>query len=620
MTVDCKLANLLLRPGGHAAHHPELYYRADPDAVFFENPSGGLTARGRVDFLTYLNALSACKWRAYAGIETVRLHAEVQGQGLIEIVGVERGSDAPRTIEMVELVSGSHAVQVLDIEISCSPYDLVSFALVPKPGSAMELMRAWWYANVDRSCVHAPRLALVTTTFHKESYVTANIERVRRAMHAEGDPVESNFHMFVVDNGRTLDVDALSDDTVTVLPNRNAGGAGGFARGMLAATEEPGAFTHVLVMDDDVRIIPESLIRTFALLMLARGIYRTAFVNGAMLALEDPTRLYEDVSYVMRSGVYRRVKEELDVGELAGILRCERTSVEVPRAYGAWWYSCIPVEAIRANGLPMPFFIRCDDVEFGVRNDPVFMTMIGIGVWHESFEGRFRASVDCYQYVRNFLAMIAVDDCASDTMFIARLRRTIRQDLRDLDYSSAELLLDGLEDYLKGPDYLRDLDGAELMAKLGARNERMEAVADLDPALLRAAGVTSEVLSHTGLLPRPSHPLMRLWRTVPYDKHYLPTALLKKKPGYVVKHGHTVLEGDSTGCATLVVLDPTRTRGVIRRMDRARFRFIRKRERVLLRRYCVERERVRRAWKDARPYLTSREFWIRYLGISSRFA
>lgn len=616
MTLDCKLGNILLHPDDHATLHPELYYRADQDTVSFEGPSGDLAAHGRVDFLTYLNALSVCKWRAYAGIETAWLHVEVSGSGSIEILGVGQGSDVPQVVDVVEADALAGTVWTLDIEVACAPFDLVGFALVPKGGAAMGLARAWWYAKVERDRVNAPRLALVTTTFCKESYVTGNVERVRRAMREEGDPVESNFHMFVVDNGRTLDPAALSDDMVTVLPNRNVGGAGGFARGMLAATEEPGAFTHVLVMDDDVRIIPESLIRAYALLMLARGAYRTAFVNGAMLALEDPTRLYEDVSHVMRSGMYRRVKEELDVGELADILRCERMSVEVPRAYGAWWYSCIPVEAIRDRGLPMPFFIRCDDVEFGVRNDPTFMTMIGICVWHEGFEGRFRASVDCYQYVRNFLATMAMDGCASDTMFIARLRRTIRQDLRDLDYSSAELVLDGLEDYLKGPDYLRDLDGAALMAKLGARNERMEAVAGLDPALLGDAGVTQEVLGRTGLLPRPSSPLMRLWRTVPYDKHYLPPSLLKKKPGYVVKHGHTTLEGDSTGRATLVVLDPTRARCSVRHMDRTRFRAIRARERMLLRRYRVERERVRRAWKDARPYLTSREFWIRYLGLS----
>ena len=139
-----------------------------------------------------------------------------------------------------------------------------------------------------------------------------------------------NFHMFVVDNGRTLDVDALSDDLVTVLPNPNVGGSGGFARGMMAATEVEGAFTHVLVMDDDVRIVPESLIRTFNLLSLARGTYRNAFLNGAMLSLEHPTRQFEDVAFVNPTGVYAKVKRDYDVSRLFDICANERKDVEVP--------------------------------------------------------------------------------------------------------------------------------------------------------------------------------------------------------------------------------------------------------------------------------------------------
>ena len=136
--------------------------------------------------------------------------------------------------------------------------------------------------------------------------------------------------------------------------------------------------------------MPESLIRTFNLLSLARGKYKDAFINGAMLSLEDPIRQFEDVSHVVDTAVYARLKQDLDVSKLSDILLNERQDIEVSKAYGAWWYSCIPVEAILKNGLPVPFFIRCDDVEFGMRNNPVYMTMDGICVWHASFEGRFR--------------------------------------------------------------------------------------------------------------------------------------------------------------------------------------------------------------------------------------
>lgn len=614
MSVDFKLANVILKVDDHAAAHPELYYRADAGTASFDEAASELVLATYADFLTYVNGCSACKWRRYAGIETVWLHIEASGSGEVRIEGVPTGAQDRRVIAVRTVGAEADAPVTLDIEVPASDQDLIGFAVVPARGGEIRIRRAFWYAKVEPATINEVRLALATTTFQKEAYITANIDLVQEGIRAEGAPILGNFHMFVVDNGRTLDVDALTDDLVTVLPNPNTGGSGGFARGMMAATETPGEYTHVLVMDDDVRIMPESLIRTYNLLALAQGSYRDAFVNGAMLSLEDPTRQFEDVSYVLNSGAYRRVKTDLHMGSLADMLVNERTDVEVPRAYGAWWYSCIPTSAIERNGLPMPFFIRCDDVEFGMRNDPVYMTMNGICVWHERFEGRFRASVDCYQYIRNFLAMIAVDDCASEGLFIVRIRRSVRQDLRDLDYASAELLLDGLEDYLKGPKFLEHLDGAELMKRNGARNERLVPIDQMDPELLRAAGVTGEVLSHANVESQASR-FMKVLRSLPYDKHYLPKPMLGTRPGYVVKNGAAMIEGQSMACETLVFLDPTRTKGAIRHMDRQRFRAIRMREHELIKRHRIEGKRVRQAWRDAFPYLTSRAFWTSYLGL-----
>ena len=612
-TVDYKLANVLLRVDDHAALHPELYYRAAASVATFDEEAKALSFAGPVDFLTYLNACSANKWSQYAGIDSVWLHAEVKGEGEIIIEGV--ASDGTDRRELSRHAFASHdEFVVVDIEIPTAGEDLVGFSMVPAEGDSAQASRAWWYAKVDEDSINPVRLAIATTTFKKEAYITANIDLVQEAVRAEGAPIMGNFHMFVVDNGQTLDAKALSDDLVTVIPNPNVGGSGGFARGMMAATEVPGAYTHVLVMDDDVRIVAESLIRTFNLLSLAQGKYRTAYINGAMLSLEEPTRQFEDVSYVVNSGVYRRVKPDLNVGLLEDIVENERIDVEVPSAYGAWWFSCIPTVDVERNGLPMPFFIRCDDVEFGMRNDPTYMTMNGICVWHESFEGRYRASVDCYQCTRNFLAMIAVDDCASESLFIVRLVRSVRQSLRELDYVSAEFLLDGLDDYLKGPDYLARLDGSALMQANGKRNEKVVPVEEMDPAVLQAAGVTPEVLANTSLDFHHS-PFMKCWRSVPYDKHYMPKPFLGHRAGYVVKNGTCSLEGNTTGCETVVYLDPTRKKGAIRHMDRARFRAIRIREHELMRRYRSEGKRIRQAWKDALPRLTSREFWTEYLGL-----
>lgn len=614
-TIDFKLMNVLLHVDDHAAEHPELYYRAEPGAIVSNAAADEpLCVSGRVEFSTYINALSAQKWNRYAGLDAAHLHLDLAGEGTIEILSI---SGNPAEVQVVDSKHfASEGLEHLDFEIPFKESDLVSFAVIPAAGSSVELVAASYYARVDETCINDVRLALSTTTFNNERYILPNIELVKNAITAEGGPIASHFHMFVVDNGRTLDAVALTDETVTVIPNPNVGGSGGFARGMMAATENPNAFTHVLLMDDDVRILPESILRTFNLLSLAQGDYKGAFLNGAMLSLEDPARQFEDVAHVFSSGKYYRIKGDYHIDKLADIVANERENVEVPRAYGAWWYSCIPVSAIRANGLPLPFFVRCDDVEFGIRNQPTYMTMNGICVWHASFEGRFRPSVDCYQYTRNFHAMLAMHDCASERLAITRLKRNVRQNLRDMDYGAAEMLLQGLEDYLAGPEFLMHADGAKLMKEHGAFNEKLAPVAELDPELLRAAGVTPEVLARVDLQVTPPT-WLKVWRAVPYDKHYLPNFLLSSKPCYLVKYGPGTIEGSSIARKTIVCLEPTRKQAAVRHMDKARFKAIRARERELLKRWRAQGEQVRRVYRDAMPYLTSREFWDTYLAEMS---
>lgn len=614
MVVNFKLLNVILCVDEHAKNNRELYMRYPRGASSFNDAAGVLVTNQSVDFLTYINACSISKWRKYAGINEVWLRVVVCGKGKIETKAVFPGSSEAKVLDTI---SFEHpAATEVEIPISANGADLVAFAVTPLAGETVELYEACYFVKVDEIQINDVRLALSTTTFKKEEYIVPNIALVKRAIAEEGDPIASRFHMFVVDNGRTLDAESLSDDIVTVIPNPNVGGAGGFARGMIAAEDDDVDYTHVLLMDDDVRILPESLIRTFNLLSLARGKYKGAFVNGAMLSLENPTRQFEDVAYVHKSGGYSRIKDDLDVSIISDIVENERIDTEVEQAYGAWWYSCIPMKYIEKNGLPMPFFVRCDDVEFGVRNKGTYMTMNGICVWHASFEGRFRASVDCYQYVRNSLVMIAVDDCSSESLFMSKLRTWIRRALRDMDYASAEMYLDGLEDYLKGPDFLTSVDGAALMKTNGARNEKTVSVSAFDARTLEESGVDEEVLSHGNLTCHDSI-ATRLLKLLPYDKHYLPDLFLDTRPAYVVKNGITTLEGRTLRKKTLVCLDPTRTRVSLRKMDKSRFRAVRKREARLLKRYRKTNARVRESYRKAFPYLTSKDFWSDYLGITS---
>lgn len=619
--IDHTLSNIVLPKGAEPLGGWDLYIKTPEGSVCAPEINGCLL-QGSVDFFTYFNACSLAKWKKYAGIKRVYLHLEFANEAInkeyactIQFFGRSYLDSAASSLASgVRLTSTMGKTKengslVFDLLIPETDYEVIGFALDVRGGVVLE--KAYYYVRVAEEQINPVKIALCTTTFLKEDYIIPNIELVKNEVLAADDVIAKNFHMFVIDNGRTLDAEALSDEGVTVLPNPNVGGSGGFARGMMEAMKHDENFTHVLLMDDDVSISTESLRRTFNLLSLATGKYKNAFINGAMLVAEEPNRQFEDVSYVVNSGAYASVKSnKYYMDQQQYIVRNEHIDVEIPKAYGAWWFSCIPVSAIEQVGLPLPLFVRCDDVEYGMRAKPIYMTMNGICVWHDGFMGRSRASVDSYQYVRNFLIMIAMTDCSSQDLFMLRMERALRLQLRVMSYDAADLILDGIADYLKGPDYFASLNGEEVIKRNAKKNEKLVLLDEL-------AEPYRNVTYNKRLLGDQSYikPFLKLMRTLPYDRHLLPDVLLRDTPEAVFYSGLSILSPRTIGTKTLVAIDLEGNQGAVRHMDRERYQQIMDRWKALKSELKERGDEVRAAYKEAQPYLTSTEFWEKYLGL-----
>ena len=619
--MQFKLANIVFDTSDFLAGHEDLLYRTEgvPGAAraTYLPSEGALEFAGKLDLLTYFNALPLQKWLQYTSLNNVSLHLELVGSDC-DVVIARANDQAFVQAETLANMYASQEWQSFDVPVSLDSSVLCGAQLVS--AGSTKVRNAYFYTEVKESRIRPVRLALATTTFNNEDYIKPNIELVKTQILGSNEPIARAFHMFVVDNGQTLDAAALASEGVSVVANPNVGGAGGFARGMLEAlgegTSQVGreAFTHVLLMDDDVHVFPESFIRTFNLLSLVNTAYQNACVQGAMLNLQEPNLQFEDVSYAKRSGGYERYKTTADISTLENMVSNETTSVEGAQSYGAWWYSCIPVSAIREHGLPLPLFIRIDDVEYGMRCKPVYMCMGGICVWHSQFVGRFRASVDGYQYARNMLIAMACDGFADERVFMLKYWRNFHIYLRFMAYETAELWLDALEDYLKGPDWLAAADGAQIMRDNAAKNEKLVPVEELDPAIMAQIEVNHIWLGHEELQ---RSALAKAAKSLPYDKHYLPDVLLKDEPAFVDYSGSLSPWQETARRKVLVALDATAEHGHIRIMDRERHGQLMKRYRALKARYNKEAASVAQAYRSAMPRLTSVDFWKHYLGLES---
>ena len=147
-----------------------------------------------------------------------------------------------------------------------------------------------FYTEVEEEKIRNVKIAIGICTFKREAYVTKNIGILNEhIIENQNSDLNGHLEVFVSDNGQTLDIDQLSSEKIHIVKNKNTGGAGGFTRCMIEASranEKGMGITHMLLMDDDIVIDPESIVKTYKILSLLKEEYKDSFIGGAMLRID----------------------------------------------------------------------------------------------------------------------------------------------------------------------------------------------------------------------------------------------------------------------------------------------------------------------------------------------
>lgn len=452
--MQFKLANLIFSGNQAFDQFPTLSFRELAGRAISDSPSSlRLLGSSCVDFSTYFNSLSIMKWKEYSNAGSFYLHFKYRGAGFdFQERTVGNLDWSSRVVpDSNRSFSSSDVWASVDIEITEQAGEILHSFSIESAGD-LTLDDAYYYADVDPCCIHPVELALAITTFKKEQYVLNNLNLIKEGILSGKEPISEHFHVHVVDNGRSLDCNSGSD-RISIHPNPNVGGSGGFARGMIEALEQNPKATHVLLMDDDVEVLPESFIRTFNLLSLLKEKYVNAFLSGAMMSLEEPNLRTEDLGFFTAKGTFSPLKPEGYMTSLHDVVETEIYKAptglyeDTAQQYAGWWYCVIPTATIEREGLPLPLFVRSDDAEYALRCKPRFMSMNGICVWHNSFKFKYSAAVERYQVSRNTLISQATTGVAPLADFLYEIRREVELDLKKFDYDDALLAVKGLEDF-----------------------------------------------------------------------------------------------------------------------------------------------------------------------------
>ena len=598
------LQKILLPSDERLQIHWGLFYRAprlslSADCKHLYIPSGV-----SVDFATYLNGFSIQKWGLYSDLKNVTLNITAKGHFLLKAVGYHLNPVMPDRVEFSSTeYNFSEDRQIALPFPDDTKEQLFSFEIIPF--SDCEISDGAFYADFEDLSVRDVRLCLATTTMKKEEFIKKNVRLLKEELLSETSEIRDNFFVHVVDNGRTLQKEEIEGFHVTLHPNKNVGGSGGFARGMIEAMHQTPEATHVLLMDDDVLVLPESIRRTYTLLTVLKPEWQDAFISGAMLEMEAKFIQHEALAILSDKCLFSSVQPISDQNLLENVIR---NNIEISNqsfVYGAWWYCCIPITKIKENGLPLPLFIRGDDAEYGLRAKAKCIAMSGLCIWHMGFANKYNAFMDLYQVFRNLLIVSSTTEELSVLAQAKKLRAMFYKELREYAYNGAELLCLALEHYLKGPAFLEEDKGEAILKEYGRLNEKLIPISSYN---------LNEPLHLLFTNPGLSLPRRILYRLTINFQRFCPFSFTKKEIANVI-FGGKEFSGRQYCCRKILAVNEFNYTGIFREQNRKVFHSLMRRFSNDWKQFNKKYKKLAKEYSAKREWLTSEEFWKGYLGI-----
>jgi len=583
-----------------------LYWRVEhasaavvPRVDCIENKALLVAADSRLSFDTYFNSFFEATWRRHTNFGALKLRVEAEGTYDMRVFRRALG----RRELVAEQVASSGVTEMRfgNDTLNFRQQGVLSLEITARDGPVLWRNAAW---VAEPSYVQHIGLALVFCTFNRE----ADIARVLDSI--AGDPAVAQIltRLYVVNQGRpglanhpgVASLSQLLGDKLHIIDQDNFGGAGGFGRGLLASLEDPDV-THAVLLDDDIQLEPDSLLRMAKFFALATS---DVVLGGHMLDSVQPTRLYEAGAVITeRHWASTPQHHGLDIGNPHTL---EQLSFPTPVHYNGWWCCGFPLKLIRQVGLPLPCFIRGDDVELGLRlhqQGVPTISLPGVPVWHEPFYLKI-GSWQLYYETRNMLIAAALHQPFERWPVARRMVRHLFVHLLTFRYYSAALILRGIDDFLVGPTILHGSPQA-LHAGLADIRKRY-------PAQVTARGQVLYEQPPPQKLPRTRMAFLRLIARLLLHQLMTPTYVAPVRLLPVDRFTWAMMRGvEHVAVETWWDLElPTfhRSREDFRSLVKTGWRTV-----WHLYRHGPE---VARSWKSDMPQLVSVGFWKRHLGLT----
>jgi galactofuranosylgalactofuranosylrhamnosyl-N-acetylglucosaminyl-diphospho-decaprenol beta-1,5/1,6-galactofuranosyltransferase len=594
------LAQRTLFTGPSPEAPDELYAVSVKGVMVRERDKVVLDGHAVVTTNTYFGRFPASYWQRWTSVRQVEVTAVVSGAGFVRVMASDSEGD-PRTVARHRVEGALSESVTIPVEIDRFIDGGALWLELQTAATGMTVEQVRWSVGSRR-----PRraTAIIICTYNRADDCLATLQ----TLSSDRQVVDELGAVYVVDQGSDTvdsrdgfaDVEVALGSALRYIRQPNLGGAGGFTRGIFEAVgNDTPEGTNLVLMDDDIRLEPDTVVRVRA---LADRADQTLIVGGQMLKLLHPDRLYvgAETADLPRLGGGLPVQDALVDADMTE----EQQDIRVDAAYNAWWTCLIPSEVVTAIGYPLPVFFQWDDIEYGLRARSAgfpTVTLPGAGVWHADFNWKNWDDWSRYFAFRNALITAALHSDFDRRSIVDHLARLLIDYVVSMRYGLAALTIRAIEDFLRGPDVLAD-GGAETVAvvrKLWSEyaetaNHPASAVPGVPAvAMPRAADRGNPSLIRSVLAKR------ILWQ------------LLRKPNGTAAVSAADAKWWHVSQYETAVVTDPSQEGVRVRRFDRDQMLTLARRGAGVLWRLSREGERVRDEYRARFPQLTSRGTWTR---------
>jgi galactofuranosylgalactofuranosylrhamnosyl-N-acetylglucosaminyl-diphospho-decaprenol beta-1,5/1,6-galactofuranosyltransferase len=559
---------------------------------------------------TYFGRFPASYWQRWTDVTQVTLEAVVTGEGKLSLGASDVEGD-PRVVAAKEIQGAEAGTVKLDAKLD-KFFDggALWLDLETEAGQQLTVERVRWTVEPPE---RIRPTAVTICTMNRADDCLGNLQ----ALAGDLSSLETLDAIYVADQG-TDRVDSREGfaqvakdlgDKLHYIVQPNLGGAGGFTRGLYeVAGHTETEHANVLFMDDDVLLEPDLVIRMTAFSNRAAN---PIIVGGQMLNLLHPNQIHVGSEYARLNTLEpgQPVEHSLSTADLLGVDeetgKPNRQERRLDAGYNGWWSCLIPYEVVKQIGYPMPFFFQWDDAEYSYRaraHGFPTVTLPGAGVWHADFHWKDWDEWHRYFNLRNSIITAALHSPFNLNLLSRVLLAQLVRYLLGMQYGLSATLIKAVEDFLEGPEILRD-GGVAAMKEI--REIRAQYPETKRHKATEVPGIASNDIGIINSAPRPG--LQRI-------------VLIKRILDRILGRHRFALGSVPTDEAhwwhiglfeTAVVTDASQEGVRVRQYDRARMIDLAKRGAKMINRLRKEGAAVQEQYKRAMPELTSRDNWKR---------